>query len=399
MSALQTITANFAGRTRRVVSNGRDYIVAPLTMIVPGVLRGSKGPLYYPADEVTRNYDAWNGIPIVADHPRINGRYVSARSPEVLEAFQIGHVFSVNAHGKLTAEGWFDVAAIKRIDPRILDKLNSGQPIELSTGLFTDNYPAPPGAVFNGRPYDYVARNFRPDHLAVLVDKVGACSVQDGCGVLVNSCGCSHCTRNEGVEMPLSKEQRQTLITNITTDNDVWTAKDKDILEKFDDNRLLGLRKQQLAVNCGDMGGDDGLPKREYKEDEEEDNGKLPVANKLTDAQLYELASPQFKELIKESQRVVNEKKTDLIGRLVANESDETKRKAKIEKLSKKSLEDLRELAELVPTANFSSDNPFVHSQQFAVNDYRGASGYAGPVMNAEERGDILPIPTLEDVA
>lgn len=66
----------------------------------------------------------------------------------------------------------------------MLDALEAGRPMELSTGLFTQNEPAPAGATFNGRPYDYVARNYRPDHLAVLPDQIGACSLADGCGVL-----------------------------------------------------------------------------------------------------------------------------------------------------------------------------------------------------------------------
>jgi hypothetical protein len=40
------LTANLVGRSRRETLNGREYIVAPVTLIVPGVLNGSKGALY-----------------------------------------------------------------------------------------------------------------------------------------------------------------------------------------------------------------------------------------------------------------------------------------------------------------------------------------------------------------
>ncbi len=184
---METLVANLVGKTRRDTLDGREFIVAPLTLIVPGVLNGSKGPLLYPLEEITKNADAWNGIPLVVDHPVGNdGSPVSARSPSVLNERGIGHVFGVNVNGKLVAEGWFDVEKTRLVDNRILDSLRGGEPIELSTGLFTDNERAPDGAVFNAIPYSFIARNCRPDHLAILTDSKGACSVADGCGVLVN---------------------------------------------------------------------------------------------------------------------------------------------------------------------------------------------------------------------
>ena len=164
--------------------NGRDYIVAPLTLIVPGVLNGSKGALYYPPEEVSRDPDVWNGVPIVVYHPTRNGVHVSARDPDVLDKQGIGMVLRSKAGGKLTAEGWFDVEATRRVDNRVLQALEAGSRMELSTGLFTENEPA--RGTFNGKPYDAIARNYKPDHLAILPDQVGACSVNDGCGVMVN---------------------------------------------------------------------------------------------------------------------------------------------------------------------------------------------------------------------
>lgn len=44
---------------------------------------------------------------------------------------------------------------------------------------------------FSGRPacptVDAVARNHRPDHLAILPDQVGACSLADGAGLIRNA--------------------------------------------------------------------------------------------------------------------------------------------------------------------------------------------------------------------
>lgn len=190
---MELISTNAVNKVRRELLDGREYLVAPLSMIVPGVLDGSKGALYYPEDEVKTNPDAWNGMPIVVYHPTDeSGRHISARQPNVIARSGIGTVYGAVFNGKLVAEGWFDVERVARFDRtmadgnRILPRLRRGSPIELSTGLFTKNEPAPTGATFNGRAYSFVARGYKPDHLAVLPDQVGACSVRDGCGVLVN---------------------------------------------------------------------------------------------------------------------------------------------------------------------------------------------------------------------
>lgn len=197
---MEALTANYSEQQpRTATSEGKEYLVVPMTLIVPGVLAGSQGPLYYPPKEIANNYKKWNHTPIVVYHPTdFMGNPLSARGgPDVIESSGVGVVRNayIDRQGKLKAEGWFDVERTKRVDPRILNSLLSNTPIELSTGLFTDNVPAPPGSTHNGRYYDYIARNYRPDHLAILPDQVGACSISDGCGVLVN-CACDNCSNS-----------------------------------------------------------------------------------------------------------------------------------------------------------------------------------------------------------
>lgn len=179
------LIANLSGRVRRETLHDREYLVAPLTMIVPGVLAGSKGPLLYPEDEVSKNPTAWNGMPIVVNHPMINGVPVEARSPGILNKYQIGTVFNAKYNGKLVAEGWFDIGRTRKTNIGIYEQLVNNKPIELSTGLYTDNEAFK--GTWNGRKYEYVARNYRPDHLAILLGSRGACSIKDGCGVLINT--------------------------------------------------------------------------------------------------------------------------------------------------------------------------------------------------------------------
>lgn len=185
------ITTN--GRpARRVVRNGKAWLVAPITGIVPGVLPGSRGPLFYPSRECKRSAPSWNGIPITRYHPMAtNGQHVSVNSPGIMSKQGIGYLKDTKWRGKLVHEGWFDEQKTRAVDMRVYNALITGEPMEVSTGLFTDNVPAP--GTHNGRSYQFVARNYKPDHMAVLPDQIGACSVRDGCGLNVN-----RLTENEG---------------------------------------------------------------------------------------------------------------------------------------------------------------------------------------------------------
>lgn len=168
---------------------GREYLVAPLSLIVPGVLNGSKGPLYYPPEEVGRDPSIWNRIPLVLSHPTdpITNKHLSASHPGVLERSGLGEVRDAHWDGrKLRAYGWFDAEHTRAKAPDVYNALKSGQPVELSTGLFTDNEEKT--GDFKGKQFTHIARNYRADHVAILVKENGACSVSDGCGVLVN-CG------------------------------------------------------------------------------------------------------------------------------------------------------------------------------------------------------------------
>lgn len=193
--ALRILQVNLSGKARTETLNGREYLVVSARLIVPGVLHGSKGALYYPPEEVVRNHEDWNGMPLTMRHPILNGNPVSARSPSVLASQGLGFVFnsSILLDNVLSGEAWFDVENTTRLDKslpfdqQVLPRLRSGKSVELSTGLFTQDSKAPDGATHNGTPYTYIARNYRPDHLAVLPDEKGACSVVDGCGINVNA--------------------------------------------------------------------------------------------------------------------------------------------------------------------------------------------------------------------
>jgi len=183
------------GMIRNDTMEGRDYLVAPMIMIVEGVHEGSNGPLYYPADELSKTPAVWNHKPIVVYHPQANGEGISACDPIVLTNRKVGIIMNavvgdveVDINKKKTkltalkAEAWLEIDRMKKVDERIATAVEKNEMMELSTGLFTDNEDTE--GEWNGEAYTGIARNYRPDHLALLPDLVGACSIEDGAGFL-----------------------------------------------------------------------------------------------------------------------------------------------------------------------------------------------------------------------
>lgn len=197
---LQFLTLNRLGEVRTEYLGGQEYLVAEATSIVPGVLPGSKGSLYYPPDQIENSTSQWDDIPLVVYHPIHNGQHVSAKFPGILEKQGVGFIRKSQYKGKLQHECWFNANDTKRVDRRVYDNLRNRKPIELSTGLFTENEEAPIGANWQGRSYTHIARNYKPDHLAILPDQVGACSLNDGCGVLINKKKSEKCMTGEATD-------------------------------------------------------------------------------------------------------------------------------------------------------------------------------------------------------
>jgi hypothetical protein len=183
LNGFRKVTANFAGLTRHDKMEGRDFIVAPMIMIVEGVHEGSEGALLYPAEELSKTPAVWNHKPIVVYHPERDGRGISACDPDVLTNRKVGVIMNTSFEGdKLKAEAWLEVDRMNAVDDRIASAVEKQEMMELSTGLFTDNEKME--GEWNGEEYLAIARNYRPDHLALLPDLKGACSIEDGAGFL-----------------------------------------------------------------------------------------------------------------------------------------------------------------------------------------------------------------------
>lgn len=187
-SRLVHFTSNVSAELIRYdTMEGKEFVVVPMVMMTEGVHNGSRGGLYYPEEELSKTPAVWNHKPVVVYHPTINGEGISACDPEVLTAHKIGIIMNTRwdeLKGRLTAEAWLEKDRVMKVDERVWNAIEEKKVLELSTGLFTDNEASE--GEWNGESYTKIARNYRPDHLAVLPDQIGACSVADGAGFIRN---------------------------------------------------------------------------------------------------------------------------------------------------------------------------------------------------------------------
>ena len=169
--------------TRRESLEGRECVVAPVVLMIEGV----HNSLYYPAEELKKYPEAWNGVPVTLNHPQDQDDYTSANRPDILEKWAIGRLFNVGfdaVGGRLSGEVWVEVDKAKGIAPEVLSALADGVELEVSTGLWADDDGEP--GKWGGEEFSATVLNYRPDHLALLPKAEGACSLKDGCGIRGN---------------------------------------------------------------------------------------------------------------------------------------------------------------------------------------------------------------------
>lgn len=260
----EIISFRVDNKASRISQYGREFWVVPISMIVPGVLNGSKGPLYYPPEEVSRYPDLWDFKPILIGHQ-------NTKDKEVMNRTYVGLLQNTRFDKKLISDGWFDVIRTSMLSPTLHNNLLNGIPFEVSTGLSVD-IDTVQNQEHEGKVYIGIARNYRPDHLAVLLDAVGACSIQDGCGVLFNEL--DHLILNRSPEEILEltnllnetrskkmakKELVDQLITNCGCGT--WTEQERPMLDKMSDDKVQSLinadikhKKDQQLLNAAKAG-------------------------------------------------------------------------------------------------------------------------------------------------
>lgn len=165
---------------------GNRQLIVPVTMMVEGVHNGSGGPLFYPLEELANSSTTWENTPVVINHPEDeNGNPLSASDNRVVENEIIGRVRNPYMdNNKLRAEVWIDEKLLKSLSQSTYNYIIDGRPMDVSIGVQAENDTVQ--GDWNNEHYEGIARNYTPDHLALLPEAVGACSWDDGCGLRIN---------------------------------------------------------------------------------------------------------------------------------------------------------------------------------------------------------------------
>lgn len=226
--SLERIVLNFAGPTRRESLEGHDHLVVPCVMIKEGIWEGSEGPIYYSGEELAKSVPAWNHKPAIVYHPKKkdDGTIESVCDPTFIANNQVGILLNADYEdGKLKGEAWLNVEKTNKVDGRIITSIEKGEAVNVSTGLVVDNVFVSNEIEHGGKKTKRAATNFRPDHLAILPDVLGACSVADGAGLLMNE-----------RKMPLTKETwkvEHKVTTNAMSFDDIQRAICSAVENKF----------------------------------------------------------------------------------------------------------------------------------------------------------------------
>lgn len=280
---------------------GRPHIVVPVIMMVEGVHEGSAGPVYHKADELGKVPGSWNGMPVVVNHPQKDGRFVSANLPDVIDQEIVGRVYNSEMDGdKLRGEVWLDKERLEKISPQAFEFINDGLPLDVSIGVFTeDDYVT---GDWNGEKYNAIARNHRPDHLALLPGGEGACSWDDGCGVRVNT------KLNENQSKMSKKCCPEKVAALILNESSKFTEDDREWLEE-----------QEEAVI------DKLIPEPKVNKTEVTDEKVIEVLSKKAKEDpnsFYELLPEDMRESVKTGISLHKEQRTNIVKDIMANTKD-----------------------------------------------------------------------------
>jgi hypothetical protein len=170
---------------RTAMFEEREHVVVPVIALLGDVVvrpLGSSGPEFVPAEELAIAPGGWNGRPVVPDHPSSG----SANEPRTLEAQAFGRLFGSRFEdGKLKTEAWLDPMRAAKVGSdakRVIERCRAGEQVEVSVGAWVIAEKQE-GTAPDGTPYEFRWHSITPDHLAMLPEgAIGACDISMGCG-------------------------------------------------------------------------------------------------------------------------------------------------------------------------------------------------------------------------
>lgn len=422
MSSLNNILANaeFA-MVRNETLEGKQYKAIPMVMLKEGVLNGSNGPTFYPAKEVSKAPAGWNMKPVVVYHPTVNGQGISATEQHVIENQKIGLI--MNTHwkdGALKAEAWIDVEKANRVDSRVMESIRNNEMMEVSTGLYSDtevNF-----GTYMDRDYGKVASNYVPDHLAVLPDKKGALSIEDGAGLLRNVSAFNTKENNSQEKVEITSEvtsntepnkattnttaercsavETQNIVKSIENDATITpsgqASSQPETLKKKEYNMAKAHKVseivEKLALNSEEATALNELPESILEKASAQLSAAPPEAPKpSTLEEVLAIAPEEIRTILNQGIESYNNSKAVLVEKLT-QASD----KVTVDLFANHSIQQLEALASLIPVPVAETPAPTpTANEEGAPAKFVGLSGIAGEnvvVLNEDhEDFDMVP--------
>ncbi|ECI2459013.1 hypothetical protein IU534_003199 [Salmonella enterica] len=177
---------------RRETYNGREHLVLPsYTLPANVVMNGG----LYTQEQIDAHYKGLEGTLAPLGHPQVNGQFVSAFSPEGINA---GHIGAWNRNVKKSGnriylEKWVDVDRANQSEGgrELLERvaaIERGEdvpPIHTSVAAFLDQLE--PNDQQRATGAEWVADIHGMDHDAILLHEVGAATPEQGVGLMVNA--------------------------------------------------------------------------------------------------------------------------------------------------------------------------------------------------------------------
>ncbi|EBG8071250.1 hypothetical protein ZV20_01375 [Salmonella enterica subsp. enterica serovar Give] len=199
---------------RREIYNGREHVIIPSYTLPANVIMNRE---FYPEAEITANYQSMEGTIAPLGHPTVDGRNVSAFSPEGLCTNFIGAWNrNVSLKGnRVYSEKWVDVERAmqspggQRLMERIssLESGDSSEPIWSSVAVYREQIPAPEELKKQGA--DWVVKIHSIDHDAILLDEPPAAGPEKGVGLMVNADQAISLQPNSGALIGESYRERE----------------------------------------------------------------------------------------------------------------------------------------------------------------------------------------------
>ncbi|WNS39996.1 hypothetical protein [Enterobacter chuandaensis] len=199
---------------RRETYNGREHLVLPsYTLPANVVMNGG----LYTQEQIDAHYKGLEGTLAPLGHPQVNGQFVSAFSPEGINA---GHIGAWNRNVKKSGnriylEKWVDVARAsesaggKELLERVaaIERGEDVPPIHTSVAAFLDQLE--PNEQQRATGAEWVADIHSMDHDAILLHEVGAATPEQGVGLMVNADLAQPLKANSGALVGESYRERE----------------------------------------------------------------------------------------------------------------------------------------------------------------------------------------------